>query len=121
MIRGVRGATTVAENNDVEIIKATDELVKEMISKNHIAATDVAQVLISVTNDLDAVFPAAALRKIEGWSFVPVMCMQEIPVPNSLRKCIRVMMTVNTSIPQENINHIYLGNAVSLRPDLKAE
>ncbi|MBD8070249.1 chorismate mutase [Bacillus sp. PS06] len=119
MIRGVRGATTVVENNAEEILIATDQLIREMIEKNTIKASDVAQVLISVTDDIDAVFPAAALRKIEGWSFVPVMCMQEIPVMNSLKKCIRVMMTVNTAIDQEEIKHIYLGEAVSLRPDLK--
>ena len=102
------------------MIEATEALVQEMIRSNQVKADDVAQILISVTEDIDAVFPAAAVRRIEGWSYVPVMCMREIPVPNSIQKCIRVMMTVNTLIEQDKINHIYLKEAVALRPDLKA-
>lgn len=120
MVRGIRGATTVTENDRSEMIEATEELVQEMIQANKVEADDVAQILISVTEDIDAAFPAAAVRRIEGWSYVPVMCMREIPVPNSIQKCIRVMMTVNTSIDQDKINHIYLKEAVALRPDLKS-
>jgi chorismate mutase len=120
LVRGIRGATTVTENDRSEMIEATEALVQEMIQANQVEADDVAQILISVTEDIDAAFPAAAVRRIEGWSYVPVMCMREIPVPNSIRKCIRVMMTVNTSIDQDKINHIYLKEAVALRPDLKS-
>jgi len=120
LVRGIRGATTVTENDRSEMIEATEELVQEMIQANKVEADDVAQILISVTEDIDAAFPAAAVRRIEGWSYVPVMCMREIPVPNSIQKCIRVMMTVNTSIDQDKINHIYLKEAVALRPDLKS-
>ncbi|WP_078546084.1 chorismate mutase [Litchfieldia alkalitelluris] len=118
MVRGIRGATTVSDNNAEEMITATYELLEKMIYDNKISASNVAQVLISVTKDIDAVFPAAALRKFEDWSYVPVMCMQEIPVPGSLEKCIRVMMTVNTDTDQDQIEHIYLKNATVLRPDL---
>jgi chorismate mutase len=120
LVRGIRGATTVTENDRSEMIEATEALVQEMIQANQVEAEDVAQILISVTEDIDAAFPAAAVRRIEGWSYVPVMCMREIPVPNSIRKCIRVMMTVNTSIDQDKINHIYLKEAIALRPDLKS-
>ncbi|MDF0726226.1 chorismate mutase [Cytobacillus sp. S13-E01] len=118
MVRGVRGAITVKENELNEIIAATEFLLQEMIKANNINPKDVAQVLISVTEDIDAGFPAAALRRIDGWSFVPVMCMREIPVPGSLAKCIRVMLTVNTKVTQENIFHVYLEDAIQLRPDL---
>jgi chorismate mutase len=118
LIRGIRGATTVKENVESHIIMATDELLHEMISQNNIQPENVAQVIMTVTDDLTAAFPAKALRSIEGWTYVPVMCMQEIPVPNSLRKCIRVMMTVETKEKQEHIHHVYLGEAVKLRPDL---
>ncbi|WP_017728028.1 chorismate mutase [Halalkalibacterium ligniniphilum] len=119
MIRGVRGATTVYENNEAEILDATEELVRVMCEANNIEPADVAQVLITVTEDLPSTFPAKALRRIEGWTFVPVMCALEIPVPNSLPRCIRVMMTVNTALQQEDVQHIYLHDAVKLRPDLK--
>ncbi|WP_026673045.1 chorismate mutase [Alkalihalobacterium bogoriense] len=119
MIRGVRGAITVTENKEAHMLEATEELLAEMIEKNQIKPDDVAHVLITVTDDLHATFPAKALRKFEGWKFVPVMCSVEIPVPNSLASCIRVMMTVNTEKRQEDIQHVYLRNAITLRPDLQ--
>nr|WP_249365492.1 chorismate mutase [Cytobacillus citreus] len=118
VIRGVRGATTVNDDNEIEIVQATEILLRKMIEENEIEAELVASVFISVTEDITAVFPAKAMRLIEGWKYVPVMCMREIPVASSLPKCIRVMIHVNTNIPQKEISHIYLGGAISLRPDL---
>lgn len=119
MVRGIRGATTVTENNADEIVLKTREMIEQMIHKNGLLPEQVAQVIITVTHDIDAAFPARALRMIDGWSYVPVMCALEIPVPNSLPKCIRVMMTVNTNVTQEKIEHIYLHGAQVLRPDLQ--
>ncbi|MBP3041091.1 chorismate mutase [Bacillaceae bacterium Marseille-Q3522] len=119
MIRGVRGAITVDDDREAIILQATEKLLRLMIAENNISAADVASVFISVTEDLSSTFPAKALRRIEGWTYVPVMCMQEIPVPASLKKCIRVMMHVNTSAQQTQLKHIYLEKAVVLRPDLK--
>lgn len=118
MVRGIRGAITVEENEANQIIASTENLLREIIGANKVEAKDVAQVIISVTEDINDAFPAAALRRLEGWNYVPVMCTKEIPVPNSLPKCIRVMMTVNTNTKQEDISHIYLNKAVQLRPDL---
>jgi chorismate mutase len=118
MLRGIRGATTVERNEELAITQATEELLREMIKANDVKASDVAFVLISATDDLTAAFPAKALRNIAGWTYVPVMCMREIPVPHSLPRCIRVMMTVNTTKQQEEVRHIYLREAVQLRPDL---
>lgn len=118
MIRGVRGAITINENDGAEITSATRRLLQEMIQLNQLHAPDVASVLISVTEDVTAGFPAKALRSFDGWTYVPVMCMKEIPVPNALPKCIRVMMMINTDVAQDKIKHVYLEKAVSLRPDL---
>jgi chorismate mutase len=118
MIRGIRGAITVERDEANEIVDATETLLREMIRANDVAASDVSFVLISVTDDITAAFPAQALRRLEGWTYVPVMCMREIPVPNSLPRCIRVMMTVHTTKKQEEISHIYLRDAMILRPDL---
>ncbi len=118
MIRGIRGATTIENNDKQEILEATEKLLREMISENNLEAADVAQILFSVTEDIDAAFPAAAARQIDGWAFVPVISMREIPVPGSLPMCIRVMMTVNTNAGQEEIHHIYQKGAIVLRPDL---
>lgn len=119
MIRGVRGAVTVEKNSESEILEATEMLIRQMIQENKINSEDVASVFISVTEELTAAFPAKAMRSIEGWTYVPVMCMREIPVEGSLRNCIRIMMHVNIDVPQQNICHIYLREAIQLRPDLK--
>lgn len=118
MTRGIRGATTVTKNNEQEILLHTQHLLEEMITKNNIDATSVSHVFISVTDDINATFPAKALRQIEGWTYVPVMCMKEIDVPQSLPKCIRVMMVVQTNTPQESVQHIFHREAIKLRPDL---
>ncbi|WP_080845454.1 chorismate mutase [Cytobacillus gottheilii] len=118
MIRGIRGATTVDENNEKLILEETEILLKEMIKENNLKAEQVASVLFSVTEDLTACFPAKAMRAVEGWKYVPVMCTREIPVPESLSLCVRVMMHVNTNTSQQEIKHVYLRNAVALRPDL---
>lgn len=118
MIRAIRGATTVTKNDAELIISETKRMIEEMALKNKIKPQDIASVLISVTKDLNATFPAKALRLIDGWKYVPVMCMPEIEVPGSLPRCIRVMMTVNTELEQHEVTHIYLNDAVQLRPDL---
>ncbi|ERN54184.1 chorismate mutase [Alkalihalophilus marmarensis] len=118
MIRGIRGATTVVRDEEEEILDVTEELLHEMIAQNSFQAEDVAQVLITVTEDLSAAFPAKALRRFSDWTYVPVVCAREIPVPGSLEKCIRLLVTVNTSLTQDKINHVYLREAKKLRPDL---
>jgi chorismate mutase len=119
MIRGVRGAITVQENKEEEILASTKRLLDEMIQANRISPDSVASVFISVTNDVTATFPAKAIRQLEGWTYVPVMCMKEISVPNGIKLCIRIMMHVNTEVAQMDIEHVYLEEAVLLRPDLK--
>jgi chorismate mutase len=118
LIRGVRGAITVRCNTEEAILSATEELAAKMIELNDIQPESVASVFISTTEDINAVFPAKALRRFDGWTYVPVMCMREMPVPNSLEMCIRIMMNVNTDKSQQEIVHIYLRDAKVLRPDL---
>ncbi len=118
MIRGVRGATTVSANTEEAIFTATEELIAKLIMVNQIQPDSVASAFISTTEDINAGFPAKALREFPGWTYVPVMCMQEMPVPNSLKMCVRIMMHVNTNKTQEEIVHVYLNEATVLRPDL---
>lgn len=118
MTRGIRGATTVTENNEALILETTKLLIEEMIEKNNVEPQMVSHVFISVTKDLNAGFPAKSLRQISGWSHVPVMCMKEIDVPNSLTKCVRIMMVVQTNEGQQDIKHVFQNEAVQLRPDL---
>lgn len=118
--RGIRGATTVDHNNQEEILAATTELLLLMMSKNDLLVEDIASVIFTVTEDLDAVFPAQAARRM-GWNEVAMICTREIPVPNSLGKCIRVLLHVNTTRSASEIQHVYLREAVSLRPAFALE
>lgn len=118
MIRGIRGAITVSQNKEPEIVAAAEKLIREAIKANNISPDEVASVFISATDDVTAAFPAKALRNIEGWKYVPVMCMKELSVPSSLEMCIRIMIHVNTVLAQSEINHVYLDGAKELRPDL---
>lgn len=117
MIRGVRGATTVAENAARAIGEATRALLAEMVAANGIRAEDVAAAYFTVTNDLDAAFPAAAARQL-GWQYVPLLDACEIPVPGSLPRCIRILVLWNTDRAQQDIVHVYQREATRLRPDL---
>ena len=115
--RGVRGATTVAENTREEILTATRQLVALMVRRNGIDTKDVASAIFTTTPDLDAEFPALAARQL-GWLEVPLLCGHEMTIPGSLQRCIRVLVHWNTDLPQNEIQHIYVREAERLRPDL---
>lgn len=117
MVKGIRGATTVEENNEEQIYHATQELLTELVKANQLKLEDIVSALFTCTPDLNAAFPATGARFI-GWDDVPMVCAQEIPVPKALPKCIRVLLHVNCESGSREYNHIYLHRAASLRPDL---
>jgi chorismate mutase len=117
-IRGVRGATTVPADEPNLILEATRELLEAILAANkNMNPEDVGSALFTVTDDLVSTFPAQAARQM-GWSLVPMMCAREIPVPGSLPHAIRVLVHWNTDMSQNEITHVYLREAVKLRPDL---
>ena len=119
-IRGIRGATTVTADEPDLILRATRELLEAILEANEgMKSEDVGSALFTVTDDLISTFPAQAARQM-GWSLVPMMCAREIPVPGSLPLAIRVLVHWNTGTPQNKITHVYLRDAVKLRPDLVA-
>lgn len=117
-VRGIRGATTVRQNDEQQILEETSKLLHVMIEQNQFTPEDIGCVFVTVTGDLDATFPARAIRSMPGWQLVPLMCSLEIPVQNSLPLCIRLMVMVNTERKQDEMIHIYLNEAEKLRPDL---
>lgn len=117
-VRGIRGAITVDNNEANEIASASKILLEDVIEANSLDLEDVASIFFTVTNDIDDGFPAAAAREM-GMQDVPLICAREIPVKNSLPKCIRVLLHVNTDKKQNQIKHVYLRDAKKLRPDLK--
>ena len=114
--RGIRGATTTIANTAEDILEVTDELMRIVITLNDLEPADVASVIFTTTPDLTATFPALAARDI-GWTEVPLMCAHEMDVPGSLRKCVRVMIHVNTVRTADEIKHVYLKGARELRPE----
>jgi chorismate mutase len=118
--RGIRGAITVNADIPDEILSATRELLSAVLTANpdfHIQ--DIASVIFTVTEDIRSAFPAQAARQM-GWDNVPMICAREIPVPDSLPLVIRVLIHWNIDFEQNAIHHVYLREAVKLRPDLIA-
>lgn len=117
-VRGIRGATTVKEDSPAAISEATRELLLAILEANPtLRPEDIASVLFTVTEDIRAAYPALAAREL-GWEEVPLMCAQEIPVPGSLKRTIRLMISWNTDLTQKEVHHVYLHEAVQLRPDI---
>jgi len=117
-VRGIRGASVAEADRPDSILAATRDLLRAILDANPtLQSAELASAIFTVTDDLRSVYPAQAARQI-GWTNVPMLCMHEIPVPGGLPRCIRVLLHWNTDLPQDSIQHIYLGAASSLRPDL---
>lgn len=112
--KGIRGAITVDANTEDALKDATLELLTELIEKNNIEEADISHVFFTLTNDLNAAFPAKFARLDFGWKKVAMMCHHELDVPNSLPRCLRVMLVVNCG---ENFEpeFVYLKGAEKLR------
>lgn len=117
-VRGVRGAITVNHNGVEEINEAIVELVSNMLEANQIGSSEIASLIISTTPDIDAVCPAGILREKFSFDYVPLLNLSEMPVKAGLPLCMRVLLHWNTTKSQHEIHHIYLREAVKLRPDL---
>jgi chorismate mutase len=114
----LRGANTVESNDAQAIVDATDALMRELMARNALEPDAMVSCIFTLTDDLDAEFPAVAARNL-GLKRVPLLCSREIPVPGSLPRVIRVM--VHYYAPQDHEpRHVYLGDARSLRTDLES-
>jgi chorismate mutase len=113
-MRGIRGATQIAANSVAAMEEAVVELCREIEQRNEIGPADIVWAIFTVTRDLDADFPARAARAA-GWTQVPMICSQEIPVPGSMPRIVRVLLHVDSAGPR---SHVYLRGAQALRPDL---
>jgi chorismate mutase len=118
LVRAVRGATTVEDNDAEAVAVATRELLTSMLAANEIDIEDIISVLFTTSPDLTAAFPAAAARGI-GFQTVPLMCASEIDVPGAKPLCIRVMMHAYSVRSRADVRHVYLRDATNLRDDLR--
>ena len=114
----LRGANSVEANDADAILGATDELIRELMERNAIAPDAIVSCIFTLTEDLDAEFPAVAARRL-GLDRVPLLCAREVPVPGSMPKVIRVLMHYYSGA-DHNPRHVYLGRARALRADLES-
>jgi prephenate dehydratase len=119
-VRGIRGATTVDANTVESILQATRELLAAIVSANNVRPEDVASAIFTATPDLNAAFPARAAREF-GWQHVPLLDAVEIAAAGGLPRTVRVLVHWNTDRPIYDVRHVYLRDAVRLRPDLIAD
>lgn len=117
-VRGLRGATTVSHNSAEAIAEAVDELLDVLESQNQLDLAEIVSATFSVTQDLNVMFPAAVARRRPGWEQVPLLDVQHMQVTDSLDRCIRVLIHLNTPMPQNALRPAYLRRAAKLRPDL---
>jgi chorismate mutase len=112
----VRGAVKVPRNDVTAILDATQELMRELISRNALRPEQMVSCLFTATPDLNAEFPAVAARRL-GLDDVPLLCTRELDVPGAMRSVIRVMAHYYAPLDHEPA-HVYLGEAQALRADL---
>lgn len=113
----LRGASSVERNDAEAILAATEALMREIMARNEIGPDDVVSCLFTLTDDLDAEFPAVAARNL-GFGRVPLLCAREIPVPGALPSIIRVLIHYHADDAHQ-ARHVYLGAARALRQDLE--
>ncbi len=117
--RGIRGAITVESNTKEAIKEGVVELLNKMLKENEIDTKDISFAIFTLTPDINADFPAKYARLNCGFNLVPMMCYNELDIENSLKKCLRVLLNINTTKTQNEIKHIYLKGAKILREDIK--
>lgn len=118
--RGIRGATVATANTAEAIRSATQELLRELVAENNLDPDDIASVIFTTTPDLTAEAPARAAREL-GWTEAALLCVGEMETVDGLRRCIRVLIHWNTDKGPAEVRHVYLRDAVQLRPDRVAK
>ena len=114
-LRALRGATTATANSREAIQEAVEELLNALVERNNLSGKQILSLTFSVTNDLDACFPAAIARQRPGWDGVALLDCQQMAVAGDLERCIRLLAHVWLEQPAR---HAYLRDAAKLRPDL---
>lgn len=112
-MKAIRGAITVKENKKEEIIKATYFLMEEIKNLNKLDKDDIVSIITTATKDLDSSYPGDGIR-LSGFD-VPIICLQEQYVKDSLKKCIRLLIHIKDD---RKISNVYVGEARRLRPDI---
>ena len=117
-LKGIRGATTVDENDREKIWLAAQNLITKLLSMNELRSAQIGAAIFSSTEDLTAGFPSTGVRQLPSLDVVPMFDTREPAVEGSLPLCIRVLLLVDVDNPAKKIFHVYLNGAKILRPDL---
>ena len=115
----IRGAITT-NNCEFDIINDTQTMLKEVLLQNEITIKDIVSIIFTATKDLDAAYPARAARAL-GITEASLLCMQEMHVADALPFCIRLLVHCNSALLQNQVKHVYLKDAVSLRLDIRSK
>ena len=117
--RGIRGAITLEDNTEQALRSAVVELINEIKKQNKFTDDDISHVIFTLTDDINCTYPAKIAREeFLSFKYVPMMCLSELKIENSIRKCLRILIVINTKLAQNEIKHVYLKEAVKLRKDL---
>ncbi len=116
-VRAARGAIVVEEDSSEIVLSATHRLLGEMLDRNAVETDEIVSVLFTATDDLRSAFPAEAARRM-GIGRVPLLCAREIPVEGAMPRVVRVLMHFYTDRSADEVAHVYLDGAESLRDDL---
>ena len=116
-VRALRGATTLDDDEKSHLTERVQALVAEMLERNGITKPDLISILFTATSDVHSKFPATAAREL-GLGDVPLMCAQELDIAGGAARCIRVLMHFTTDRSPQELHHVYLEGARSLRDDL---
>ncbi|MEF9990601.1 MAG: chorismate mutase [Romboutsia sp.] len=117
-VLAIRGATTVSSNTKEDILNETTILIKSMIKANNLIIDDIISMCFTMTNDLDAVYASVAVREGLNICDIPLLNFEEKYIKDSLKKCVRVMVYINTKKTRKDMKHIYLNEAKKLRVDI---
>ncbi|MBV1851292.1 chorismate mutase [Catellatospora tritici] len=116
-IRAVRGATQLEVDEREHLLERVAELVKAVLHANDLSDEDFVSAIFTATPDIHSEFPAYAAR-LMGMADVPLICAQELDIAGAMPRVIRLMAHVETDLARDQITHVYLHGAATLRRDL---
>ena len=116
-LRAARGAIRVPSDEDEVLLASTGRLLSSMLQRNEIDREDLVSIMFTATQDLRSVFPAEAARRM-GLGLVPLLCAQEIPVAGAMPSVIRILVHFHSERGLDEVQHVYLDGAESLRDDV---
>ena len=117
-LRAARGAIRVPSDDGDALLGSTERLLSAVLQRNAIDQEDLVSIMFTATHDLRSAFPAEAARRM-GLGRVPLMCAQEIPVAGSMPSVIRILLHFHSDRTLDEVVHVYLDGAESLRDDVR--